>query len=384
MREASIIGGGIGGLCTAVALQQRGYTVQVYEQTARLKPVGAGITLGVNAMRVLQTLGLAAKVIQHGNVLEHIGIKTDSDQVLNQLQPAASTRDDAPPPVAIHRADLHQILRQNLLPDSLNLGQKLQHYHQNPETVSATFDSGTRISTSLLIGSDGINSQVRRLMYGDSPLRDARQVCWRGICNGSVIRWPRASFFEFWGRGCRFGFVFINADQIYWFLTINRKEVTEPETNQLKPYLQQRFRSWPAPIPEILAGTAPEAIIRNDLYDRRPVRGWYTRRVVLLGDAIHSTTPNLGQGAGMAIESAAVLAHALENKPDLASALNCYETLRAPRTRRVTQQSWQLGQIATLSHPLAATLRNQLLQAVPSSWMAAQSTWLFNHNIYTT
>jgi 2-polyprenyl-6-methoxyphenol hydroxylase-like FAD-dependent oxidoreductase len=127
----------------------------------------------------------------------------------------------------------------------------------------------------------------------------------------------------------------------------------------------ERFQSWHAAIPAAVAATGEGAILRNDIYDRPPLRRWGAGRVTLLGDAAHPMTPNLGQGACQAIEDAVVLRDSLAGNQDVAAALRRYEALRLPRTRRITLQSWRLGRAGQWSIPAACRLRDALAGHVP-------------------
>ena len=136
--------------------------------------------------------------------------------------------------------------------------------------------------------------------------------------------------------------------------------------------LQQRFKGWAAPIEMLLEATPAEVILHHDIYDIVPLPHWSEGRVTLLGDAVHPTTPNMGQGACMAIESAYVLARCLSTRPDLPAALTAYEQERRPRTAWVTNQSWQIGRMGQLDNGLACGLRDLLIRLTPASIVKAR------------
>ena len=377
MTDIIIIGGGIGGLTCAIALTQRGHSVRVFEKTPQLQPVGAGLGLGINAMRVLQQLRIADEVIERGNRLQTMDIKTPAGKILNRVDIRPLVEKFGIPAITIHRADLHEILVAALSQNALQLGEEFVSYEQHQSQVTANFASGKQVTGQLLVGSDGIHSQVRQQMFGKQPLRDARQMCWRGICNEPSINAPH--YCVVWGQKARFGFVRVNSRQIYWFCTINTGMGKIPEN---KEQLREIFQQWCEPIPQILSTTEENAILRNDLFDRRPHTPWYDNNVVLLGDAIHPTTPNLGQGACMAIESAEVLAHCLEHYKGTNNALQHYQKLRLPRTRQITKASWRVGKIATISNPLIMHLRNAFVRITPSMFPRRRLQQVFAYDIY--
>jgi 2-polyprenyl-6-methoxyphenol hydroxylase-like FAD-dependent oxidoreductase len=140
------------------------------------------------------------------------------------------------------------------------------------------------------------------------------------------------------------------------------------------------FDGWSHQIPEVIEATPKESIIQSDIIDRPPVREWGRGRIVLMGDAIHPTTPNMGQGACMAIESAQVLANMLRSELPLQQALQRYEKLRLPRTTWITTQSWKVGSTAHWEHPLACWLRNTMLKMAPAPLMRNQILKLISYN----
>ena len=379
MTDIIIIGGGIGGLTCAIALTQRGHRVCVFEKTPQLQQVGAGLGLGINAMRVLQKLRIADEVIQRGNRLEIMDIKTPAGKILNRVDIRPLVEKFDVPAITIHRADLHEILVAALAKDTLQLDEEFVSYEQQQSQVTANFASGHQATAELLVGSDGIHSQVRQQMFGEQPLRDAQQMCWRGICDEPSINAPH--YCVVWGRKARFGFVRVNPRQIYWFCTINTG-VDKIPTN--KEQLCEIFQQWCEPIPQILSKTEESAILRNDLFDRLAHTPWFDNNVVLLGDAIHPTTPNLGQGACMAIESAEVLAHCLEHGKNTSDALQHYQRLRLPRTRQITKASWRVGKIATISNPIVMHLRNAFVRITPSVFPRRRLQQVFAYDIYKT
>lgn len=170
---------------------------------------------------------------------------------------------------------------------------------------------------------------------------------------------------ESWGRGSRFGIVPLDHRRIYWFATANAPAGRTQDAAERKRFLQQRFAGWHPPIERLLEATPAAEILHNDIYDLRPMRRWNEGRVTLLGDAAHPTTPNLGQGAGMAIESAVALARCLSEESDLAAALGGYEAERRPRTAWITEQSWRIGRVGQWENPLACGLRDFLLRVTP-------------------
>ena len=177
-------------------------------------------------------------------------------------------------------------------------------------------------------------------------------------------RWPDL---ETWGRGRRFGVVPIAAHRVYWYATLNQPAGRSYTPLEQKKLLQQQFKGWVTPIESLLEATPAEIILHHDIFDIPPLAGWSEGRVTLLGDAAHPTTPNMGQGACMAIESAYVLARCLATEPELPAALRAYEQARRPRTAVNQPVRGRLVAAGQLENKLACWLRVMLVALTPAS-----------------
>jgi 2-polyprenyl-6-methoxyphenol hydroxylase-like FAD-dependent oxidoreductase len=190
---------------------------------------------------------------------------------------------------------------------------------------------------------------------------------------------PTTGSSETWGRAGRFGLVPVADNRLYWFACLNSPEANNPAFRAYQVAdLQRAFAGFHAPIPQVLAATADADLLWGDLFDLAPLATFAFGRVLLLGDAAHATTPNLGQGAGMAVEDAAVLARCLRRAPaDLPAAFRAFDQQRRPRTRRIVAQSRQLGMLAQFTPSWLTPLRNAALAAVPDWVTARQMAWLY-------
>ena len=349
-----IIGAGIGGLTAAIALRQAGFGVKVFERAAEVKEIGAGIALSTNAVRVLKHLGLMQPIIDRGTV---ITAAVTYDSRGNRLARMPTNIADVPS-VCLHRADLQQALFSALSPDCVHLGEHLVDFNQTSQGVTAQFASGRTASGDVLIGADGLRSRVRAQLLGDGEPVYRGYQCWRGVCeqrSGEELT-------ETFGLGVRVGLVPIGSRGTAWWCTANEDELAKDEPDGAKSKLLRWLANWPQPIPEVIRGTDPGAIIKTGIYDRRPVRTWGKGCCTLLGDAAHPTTPNMGQGAAMAIEDAIVLARCLSSYPDPGAAFRVYERLRYARTAKVTNLSRYFGVMGQWKNPGAAWLRNKLMR----------------------
>jgi 2-polyprenyl-6-methoxyphenol hydroxylase-like FAD-dependent oxidoreductase len=357
-----IIGAGIGGLTLARALEQRHIECEIFERETELKPVGAGILVQTGAMLALRTLGLDTAIAGAGQEAK-LGFVTTEQGALLQSTPMDFLRDElGVPTIAIHRGRLQEALLRGAEGVPRSFASELVRYDADESGVTAHFANGKSARGALIVGADGLRSAVRRALLGDSPLRYAGYTSWRGVAEVGDALAP-FEVREMWGRGARFGYAGIGPGQAYWFAVRNAPP-GERNADSLA-VVRSHFSSWAPPVPALLDGTPPERVFRTDIHDRAPVRSWSGRRVTLLGDAAHPTTPNLGQGGCMAIEDAVVLAHALERANTLDAALACYEQVRLERTSRIVKASFRFGKIAQLENPLLIWLRNALLRFTP-------------------
>ncbi len=367
-----IIGGGIGGLTAGIALQQAGIAPHVYEREPELREAGAGISLAANAMAVLQQLGVADAVTAGGAIIQTAQICTWRGRRLSTADLARAAAVLGAPTVCIHRADLQRILYRALGKKRVHPGHRLIEIAQNSRTVTAAFVNGHRTTGDVLIGADGIHSLTRTWLYGARLPRYSGYTCWRGIVDFSDPLAPAEVATESWGPGARFGIVPIGGERFYWFATQNAPPEGQGNAAQHKTDVQRIFRGWHPPIEALIEATPAEAILRNDIYDRPPLRRWRSGRITLLGDAAHPMTPNLGQGACQAMEDALILAGSLKNAPDIETALLNYEQQRISRTSWMVKTSRRLGKIAQWENGLLRTIRDHLMRQLPAEFRQKQ------------
>ena len=402
----AIIGGGIGGLTAALALRQFGFAPEVFEQAPELLEVGAAILMWPNAMRLLHRLGLAESVRQHGGVVEQTLWLNRDGKLLNHVW---LPKIDAPA-VAIHRADLQHALLHSLPQDSIHLGYVFEAYEQQPDRIVAHFRDGPLFECDVLIGADGLHSRARAQLLNDGPPTDRGYTAWRGVIPYTPDSLTPATAMEIYGRGQRFGIGPVGSGKVGWWATANKTANLSPdrkknvETNRSgegasrsadspreksiasedgltsRRELLRLFDGWCEPVLELIQATALTSLVRNAVFDRRPVRKWGAGYMTLIGDAIHPTTPNLGQGGCLAIEDAAVLARCLkkyasdagptEGGSELALspvsvALRRFERLRFARTAAIARYSRLYGVVGQWENRWAVQARGLILSSAP-------------------
>jgi 2-polyprenyl-6-methoxyphenol hydroxylase-like FAD-dependent oxidoreductase len=340
-----IVGGGIGGLSVARELALRGIKATVVERAPQLNPVGAGIIMNPNAMGVLERNGLADQV--RSDSWPYLARETR-----DRRGRLLATRDYKPlyesgklaQGALVHRAHLLDVLYRSLPPGTVQFGVSLKSIPTDAD---------------LVIGADGIHSQVRREFFGEVKPRYMGYRSHRLIMeNVAAVR----CFTEYLGRGQRIGLVPIGEKRLYVWTTYN---------SPLKASLVENFERFfdqfsDETLQRLFAALPPrESIITTEIEELWMddwVRVSTSNCAVLLGDAAHALTPNIGQGAGMAMEDAAVLAEELASGAEIEHALGKYAQRRKPRVETVMRVSREVGQDGQRTSALGCWLRNRRVE----------------------
>ncbi|MEK7814477.1 MAG: FAD-dependent monooxygenase, partial [Chloroflexota bacterium] len=333
-----------------------------------------------NAMLALSTLGLAEAVEAAGGPIVESQVRTWDGRVLTAMPVGQVSEKLGAKPVCIHRADLQRVLLGPLDEGVVKLGFECTGFQQDEAGVTARFANGKEVWADFLVGADGLHSAVRAQLLGPERPRYAGYTCWRGITLYNDPALSGGISFVSWGRGREFGALSVGRGRVYWFGTTNAPEGSPDAAVGRKQEVLETFQGWHKPIEAMIEATEPPAILRNDVYDRKPVKRWGEGRVTLLGDAAHPMTPNLGQGACQAIEDAVVLARCLAGETGVVSALRQYEKDRWARTAYISRMSWWNGQMERWENPLACGLRNAVVRLLPA-WLTRRLTarmWRFD------
>jgi 2-polyprenyl-6-methoxyphenol hydroxylase-like FAD-dependent oxidoreductase len=356
-----IIGGGIGGVAAAVALHRAGIEATVYERANELREVGAGMMLWPNATRVLKELGLLERVSALSGPNQHFLVRSRTGTILMDIGLAHFDV----PALCIRRSDLLDALISALPAQRVRLGHDFGYFERQKSSVGIHFSNGVSMEHDFLIGADGIRSRVRSQLLGIREPVFRGYTIWRGLARltGAI---SKGSNSETWGRGKRFGVLSTGGDRFTWYATANTDpgHVDSPEGRQHE--LLQMFAGWHEPVEGLIARTDVGTILKNGAYDLPPLKRWGHGRVMLLGDAAHPCTPNLGLGGCMALEDALVLAKSFcrEATPELA--LRRYESLRRRRTRHVQQRSLLMGNIGQWENRLVTGGRQMVTCMLPA------------------
>lgn len=325
----------MGGLSAGIALKRLGHQVTVYEKVTEIKPVGAAISLWSNGVKCLNYLGLGPQIAALGGAMDRMAyVDGLSGKTMTQfsLQPLVEQVGQRPYPVS--RAALQNMLLEQLGAEHVKLGMALSHISDDGQHVSAHFADGSSATADVLIGADGTHSTVRGYVLGQQPERRyAGYVNWNGLVDIAPDLAPADQWTTFVGQGKRASLMPIAGGQFYFFLDVPLPSGLASERSAYKSLLKEYFAGWAAPVQTLIERIDPASTNRVEIHDIDPFMGWIKGRVALLGDASHSTTPDIGQGGCQAMEDAIVVAMALQtNTLGIEDALLRYQNRRNQRT----------------------------------------------------
>lgn len=352
MRNILIVGAGIAGLSHAVAAGRHGIQVDVAELQARMQVYGVGIIQQGNVVREMARLGLLQRYLARAYAFEEIGQYSVDGNLLLKVRTPRLAGAGFPANLGISRLELHRVLYAAAAETgaAIRLGLTVSELSQLGDAVEVTFSDGSRGRYDLVVGADGIHSQVRRLVFGPEPSpRLTGQSVWRH-------NFPRAPevdhLMTIAGPRGNAGLCPLAHDLMYLYLTSQESGNARLDGEQLVGLCRQRLEPFGGIIAQLREQIVdPEAIVYRPLEYLFLPSPWYRGRVVLIGDAAHATTPHLGQGAGMAIEDAIVLAELLGQDPEpIEQLLQQFMARRFERCRFISEQSLQMGRWEMQNH----------------------------------
>jgi salicylate hydroxylase len=393
-KKIVIAGAGIGGLCAALALAKKGFDVSVYEKSAHIAEVGAGLQLSPNAMHVLRELGLVDALEgtafrPQSAVMRHFqNGKTYFTVPLGQRAVQKYGADY----LHIHRADLHIALMRECekLKVKVHLGQAIQGYDQDGPHVNVHFNQGESVGADVLVGADGIKSVVQACMLGSTPSQFTGQVAWRGVIDSKKLPKgliaPNANLWV--GPGKHFVSYYLRGGDLINFVAVQERNDWHNESWNEKGdvhELRAAFTGWHSEVSRLLE--AASDCFLWALFDRPPLQQWSQKNVTLLGDACHPMLPFVAQGAAMAIEDSFVLAQCLTDSENTQEALKKYESLRLPRTASIQQNARKNAALYHMSSPIEKaklSILSGLSGLGLSDKMAASKLdYVYGHNVVT-
>jgi FAD-dependent urate hydroxylase len=349
-----VVGAGIAGLGAARALRQRGFAPDVVERKSAWAQSGTGIYLPGNTARALRALGLESAVIERAALIPHQRICDHRGNLLTDIDVATMWR-DVGPCVALHRADLHEVLAFHGDPVPVRLGVSPRTFRQHNGIVAVEFDDGSTSGYDLVVGADGIHSQVRQLVVGAGVVRPVGQLAWRFVtkCPPAVTTWT-----VLFGRRASFLAVPIGGGKVYCYSDALTNSAPGQEADDVTGQLARLLAGFTGPVPVILDALGPNGAAYVAPIEEVILDEWSRGSVLLIGDAAHATSPNMAQGAAMALEDGLVLAECLAAAGGVPEALVRFQARRRPRTQWVLAQTHRRDRTRNLT----PALRNLLLR----------------------
>jgi len=382
-----IIGAGIGGLTATLTMRRAGIEVELFEQSAALREIGAGIQISPNASRILQRLGMASSMRQYGvrPLAVHIRRWDNGRTLARQLLGDECERTFGAPYYHFHRSELLDLLAAAVPARVIRLDHRCVALKQYSDRVEVKFHNGATADADLIVGADGIHSTVRELTLGPESPRFSGHVAYRGLVPAERLAHLglEVNASSWWGPHHHFVHYFVGAGARYvnWVAVMPGEWRIESwtERGEVADALRE-FDGWHPQISAIIG--AADATNRWALYDRDPLVRWTAGRVTLLGDAAHAMLPYMAQGAVQAIEDAAVLAKCLERagRHGLAPALRRYEETRKPRATSCQEGSRRNGEMYHLADGEQQQLRDATLGSVTTVPLP-QNVWLYGHDV---
>lgn len=364
-REFTIIGAGVAGLTAAIALQNLNREFTLFEQSKAIKGIGAGFGLAANAMHALEYIGIREEVEEIGYYLDSFAILDQKGNILVNPNTTKLSDKYEQKNFAIHRADLHLYLLSKVKQESIALGKKACNLLQKSDYVEIQFEDGSSHRTKYLIIADGVKSPLRQKLLPASKPRYAGYSCWRATIDNSDLQLKRGS--ETWGNKGRFGLTPLVNQRIYWYACINGPQQNPVFRDYKVQDLKRQFGNYHQPIQEVLDKTLDADLIWSDIIDIQPIKNFAFGNILIIGDAAHACTPNMGQGACQAMEDVAVLHNELQNEQSVEQAFLAFEKRRLARTKYITDTSKLIGDVAQWENKFLISVRNNLMKIMPDS-----------------
>lgn len=338
--DVAILGGGIGGLATAIALRQIGMRVSVFERRSSVNSLGAGVVCWPNASFVLTELGLIdeLRVVS----LEVTGMQRLSSDGRRLGLLNVRLLDDSMgfPSLAVLRRDLLDLLlrRTEKLDIPIHFSCQATAIDPDGDQSLVRFDDGRLMAPDLIIGADGrMSSIARQFITGDSRPVFQKFLNWIGIAPHAPDRSDAGTICDYWGVGARFGIVPVSNDTAYWAGGVVISKEHFEDTAEDIDLLRSTFDGWSAPVREIISQTSKLNTKRVVLYDHEPVSVWHKGNVLMIGDAAHAALPTSGQGAAQALEDAWCLQQEMiQSQGNIESILARFTQRRREKTKNIT------------------------------------------------
>jgi 2-polyprenyl-6-methoxyphenol hydroxylase-like FAD-dependent oxidoreductase len=348
VKNILIVGGGIGGLASGIALSKNGHNVEIVELNKEFNVYGVGIIQHANALRALDVLGLADEAMRRGSPYGLVRMCTPTGHLITEVGMTANGKFSSHN--GISRKILHDILYEEAVKQGVifKMGLTVAEIGNKTNGVHVRFTNHTSGEYDILIGADGINSKVRSMVFGAYKPKYTGQSVWRY----AFKRLPQLETgYMFMGKKSKAGLIPMTADTMYMFLVTSEGE-DNPfiQEHEIIPRMTASLAEYSTPMIKNLVEeiTDPKNVIYRPLEVLFVPAPWFKNRVILIGDAVHATIPQLGQGAGLALEDAIVLTELLQSDDDIEIVFQKFMDRRLERCKMAVDASIQIGELEQL------------------------------------
>jgi FAD-dependent urate hydroxylase len=327
-------------ITAGIALRQAGFEVEIYDRVKELRPVGAGISLWSNGVKVLNRLGLGKQMAQIGGVMDRMEYRTKTGELISNIDLMPLIQDVGQRPYPVARRDLQNMLLEAYGGDVM-LDHKCIEIKEDDNSITAIFENGYKATGDLLIAADGVRSILREYVLGEKvEPKYGGYVNWNGLVPASEDLAPKNDWVIYVGEHKRASLMPVAGDRFYFFFDVPLPKGTPANPDNYKSELKEHFAGWAEPVQKLIERLDPYAVARPEIHDVGPIARFVRGRVALLGDSAHATCPDMGQGGCQAMEDGLVLTNYLTTTNlGVEYALKRYETERTIRANAVVDKA---------------------------------------------
>lgn len=346
IQKVLVVGGGVAGLTTAIGLRQRGIDVEVLEANKEWAVYHVGIIVQANFVRALASIGLGEKAVAAGFPYKGFRFHDANGKLVAELPGDEKVAAPYPADLGLTRPALHKVLTERVLELNvpIRLGMTYSRIEDQGDKVEVEFSDGTCGTYDLVIGADGAYSKMRKLVCPDAP---SPQYTGQGVWRYNVTRPKEQEWLDIYVQENRMtaGYCPLTEETMYIMAVTEERGNPRFPREELANEMRKRLSGFDGRLAELREQiTDPDLVVYRPLEVFALPNPWYKGRVVLIGDAAHSSTPHLGQGAAMAVEDAVVLAEELTAEgSSLEAALHHFMERRYERAKMIHDYSIMLG-----------------------------------------